>query len=142
MKSHTLTASTLAVALAVALALIAMPVTSDETDDAIQNIILSQIEAFANDDRDAAWAFASEGIKRQSGSVDTFYNMVRLSYAPVFQATSLEFRERIPHPGFQVQIVHLVGPEGKRWRAIYRMVKSEDQWRIGGVALKQAPSAI
>jgi hypothetical protein len=140
MKPLILSASTFAIVLA--LVLTAMPATSDETDDAIQNIILSQIEAFANDDKDAAWAFASEGIKRQSGSIDTFYNMVRLSYAPVFQATSLEFRERVPHPGFQIQIVQLVGPEGKRWRAAYRMVKSDDQWRIGGVALKQAESAI
>lgn len=142
MKSLTLTASTFAAVLALALMLIAMPATSDETDDAIQNTILSQIEAFANDDKDAAWAYASEGIKRHSGSVDTFYNMVKLAYGPVYQATSLEFRERIPHAGFEIQIVRLVGPEGKHWRAAYRMVKSDDQWRIGGVVLKKAPSTI
>lgn len=140
MKSLTLTTS--AVAGLIALAFIAMPATSDETDDAIQNVILSQIEAFANDDKDAAWTFASEGIKRQSGSVDTFYNMVRLSYQPVYQATSIEFRERIPHTGFDIQIVRLGGPEGKYWCAIYRMVKSDDQWRISGVLLKEAPSTI
>ena len=33
----------------------------DNIDDAIQNTILSQIEAFANDDRQAAWDHASEG---------------------------------------------------------------------------------
>lgn len=130
------------VALLLALALTTMPVVSDETDDAIQDIILSQIEAFANDDKDAAWDYASEGIKRQSGSVDTFYNMVKLSYRPVYEASSLEFRERIPHTGFQIQVVRLVGPEGKRWRAAYRMVKDDDQWRIGGVALREAPGTI
>lgn len=140
MKSLTLTTSGFAVL--IALAIIAMPATSDEIDDAIQNVILSQIEAFANDDKDAAWTFASEGIKRQSGSVDTFYNMVRLSYRPVYQATSIEFRERVPHTGFQIQVVRLGGPEGKRWRAVYRMVKSDDQWRISGVLLKEAPKAI
>lgn len=140
MKALTLTASTIVAVLA--LMLTAMPATSDETDDAIQNTILSQIEAFANDDKDAAWAFASEGIKRQSGSIDTFYNMVRLSYGPVYQAVSLEFRERIPHPQFQIQVVRLTDPDGKRWRAIYRMVKNDDQWRIGGVVLKESPGTI
>lgn len=140
MKSLTLTTACLAAV--IALALMAMPATGDETDDAIQDIILSQIEAFANDDKDAAWGFASDGIKRQSGSVDTFYDMVRLSYGPVYQATSLEFRERIPHPGFQIQVVRLVGPDGKRWRAAYRMVQNDDQWRIGGVALREAPGTI
>lgn len=133
---------TSATAILIALALVAMPATSDETDDAIQNIILSQIEAFANDNKEAAWEYASEGIKRQSGSVDTFYNMVKLSYGPVYQAKSLEFRERIPHPGFQIQVVRLVDPDGKRWRAAYRMVKNDDQWRIGGVSLEEAPGTI
>ena len=142
MKSLTLTTSTFAAALALALSLMAMPATSDETDDAIQSIILSQIEAFANDDKNAAWAFASEGIKRQSGSVDTFYNMVRLSYAPVYQASSIEFMERVPHSGFQIQVVRLHGPEGKSWRAVYRMVQNDEQWRIGGVALTKAPVTI
>lgn len=124
------------------LAMVTMPAHGDETDDAIQNIILSQIEAFANDDKEAAWGFASEGIKRQSGSVDTFYEMVRLSYTPVYQASAIEFMERIPHDGFQVQIVRLLGPDGKRWRAIYRMVLNEGEWRIGGVALKEGPDTI
>lgn len=124
------------------LVLVAPAVKADETDDAIQDIILSQIEAFANEDKEAAWGFASEGIKQQSGSMETFYNMVRLSYAPVYQASSIEFVERVPHSGFQIQVVRLRGPDGKRWRAIYRMVMNEDQWRIGGVALKKAPLTI
>lgn len=126
----------------VSLILMSPPAAGDEADDAIQNTILSQIEAFANDDRDAAWTFASEGIKRRSGSVDTFYNMVRLSYEPVYKASSIEFIERIPHSGFQIQVVRLKGPEGKHWRAIYRMELNDNEWRIGGVTLKEAPSTI
>lgn len=115
---------------------------NEDTDAAIRDTILSQIEAFANDDREAAWSFASEGIKQQSGSVDTFYDMVKLSYAPVHQASAIEFLERIPHPGFQIQVVRLQGPDGKRWIATYRMVKNGDDWKIGGVGLREAPSAI
>jgi hypothetical protein len=68
--------------------------------------------------------------------------MVRLSYAPVYQASSIEFMERVPHSGFQIQVVRLHGPEGKRWRAVYRMVQNDEQWRIGGVALTKAPDTI
>ncbi|MDI9246381.1 DUF4864 domain-containing protein [Marinobacter sp. CHS3-4] len=124
------------------LVLVAPVEAGDETDDAIQDTILSQIEAFANDDKDAAWAFASDGIKRQSGSVDTFYNMVKLSYQPVYKAASIEFLERIPHSDFHIQVVRLKGPQGKRWRAIYRMERDGSEWRIGGVALKEAPGTI
>jgi hypothetical protein len=134
--------SKLATLVLVLLALSAGPAVSNETDDAIQNIILSQIEAFANEDKEAAWQYASEGIKRQSGSVDTFYNMVKLSYEPIHQATAIEFMDRIPHTGFQIQTVRIRGPEGKRWQANYRMEWNGDAWRIGGVALKEAPGTI
>lgn len=126
----------------ICLVLVAPSTKADETDDAIQDTILSQIEAFANEDKEAAWGFASEGIKQQSGSMETFYNMVRLSYAPVYQASSIEFVERVAHSGFHIQVVRLRGPDGKRWRAVYRMVMNGDQWRIGGVVLKKAPQTI
>lgn len=134
--------SKLATVALILLVLSARSAISDETDDAIQNIILSQIEAFANEDKEAAWRYASEGIKRQSGSVDTFYDMVKLSYEPIHQATAIEFMDRIPHTGFQIQKVRIRGPEGKRWQAIYRMEWNGDAWRIGGVVLKEAPGTI
>jgi len=141
-ESGTSLAAILFVVFALVSLFFAAPAAGDETDDAIQNTILSQIEAFANDDREAAWGFASEGIKRQSGSIDSFYNMVRLSYEPVYKASSIEFMERVSHPGFQIQVVRLKGPEGKRWRALYRMEMDGEEWRIGGVALKKAPGTI
>lgn len=141
-STSTVTALIFATVSLLCLVLAASPARGDETDNAIQDVILSQIEAFANDDRETAWGFASDGIKRQSGSVDQFYDMVRLSYTPVYRASSIEFVERIPHDGFQIQIVHLIGPDGKRWRAVYRMVQNEGEWRIGGVALKEGPKTI
>lgn len=114
----------------------------EDTDRIFRDVILSQIEAFANDDRDAAWEYASEGIRERTGSPETFFDMVKLSYGAVHRAAQIEFRERIPHAGFQIQVVRLLGPEGKRWHAAYRMVRNGDQWKIGGVSLREAPGAI
>lgn len=135
---------TLLTSLVIAFTLAAVNLQADgeDTDGAIQTVILSQIEAFANDDKEAAWSYASDGIRRQAGSAETFYDMVKLSYAPVHRASAIEFRERIPHSGFEIQIVRLQGPEGKHWRAAYRMVKNGDDWKIGGVSLKAAPNTI
>ncbi len=114
----------------------------EDRDAAIQGVILSQIEAFANDDKNAAYSYASEAIQEQTGSVETFYNMVKLSYGPVHGASAIEFMERVPHPGFEIQKVRLTGPEGQRWDATYRMEQDGDDWRIAGVALKKAPGTI
>ncbi len=113
-----------------------------DKDADIQETILRQIEAFANDDREQAWAFASEGVKRRFGSSDVFVTMVREAYPAVHQATAIEFTERVPHGAFEIQVVRLQGPDGKRWDAYYRMVMSEGDWKVAGVRLHPAELGI
>lgn len=111
------------------------PMAGDK-DEEIRNAILRQIEAFANNDQEQAWAHASEGIKRRFGSSQVFTDMVREAYPAVHSATSIEFTERVPHGSFEIQVVKLQGPEGKRWDAYYRMVMTEGAWKIAGVRLE------
>ncbi|AKO51014.1 hypothetical protein ABA45_00085 [Marinobacter psychrophilus] len=108
----------------------------------IQDSILRQIEAFANNDGEQAWSYASEGIKRRFGSSQVFLEMVREAYPAVHNATQIEFTESVPHGTFQIQVVKLKGPEGKSWDAYYRMVQVEDVWKIAGVSLQPADIGI
>ena len=116
--------------------------TETDTDTAIRNAILSQIEAFANDDDEAAWTIASDGIKQRFGSSDAFLSMVKYAYPAVHRASAIEFAERVPHGSFEIQVVRLQGPEGKPWDAYYRMVSIEGEWKIAGVRLKPAELGI
>lgn len=137
-----LTARVFLVALSVlALVLTARPLAADKDSD-IRETILLQIEAFANNDEEQAWAHASEGIKRRFGSSDVFVNMVRQAYPAVHSATAIEFTDRVPHGAFEIQVVRLQGPEGKRWDAYYRMVLVDGVWKIAGVQLKPAKLGI
>ncbi|MGC8119637.1 DUF4864 domain-containing protein [Marinobacter sp. VGCF2001] len=111
-------------------------------DTAIRNTILLQIEAFANNDGEQAWAHASEGVKQRFGSSDVFLSMVRQAYPAVHRARTIEFTERVPHGSFEIQTVKLQGPEGKRWDAYYRMVPSAEDWKIAGVRLHPADTGI
>lgn len=113
-----------------------------DTDEEIQDTILRQIEAFANNDQEQAWAHASEGIKRRFGSSQVFIDMVREAYPAVHSATAIEFTKRVPHGSFEIQVVKLQGPEGKRWDAYYRMVMTEGAWKIAGVRLEPAELSI
>ncbi|MBZ2169560.1 DUF4864 domain-containing protein [Marinobacter sp. F4216] len=110
----------------------------DETDVAIRDAIIRQIEAFANDDEEGAWTYASEGIKRRFESSDQFVDMVREHYPAVHGASGIEFVKRIPHGAFEIQTVKISGPNGLHWDGYYRMVKIRGEWKIAGVRL--APS--
>lgn len=126
--------------LLVVLVIVALPgvPSAEEQDKAIEQTILSQIEAFANDDQDAAWEYASEGIKHRFGDAGVFFSMVREAYPAVHRASAIEFGELVPHGVFDVQVVRLTDPEGKRWDAYYRMVINEGHWKIAGVRLSPA----
>ncbi|AZT82090.1 DUF4864 domain-containing protein [Marinobacter sp. NP-4(2019)] len=115
---------------------------ADNKDSEIQGTILRQIEAFANDDGEAAWRVASEGIKRRFGSSEVFLAMVKQSYPAVHRASAIEFLRLVPHGDFEIQVVRLKGPEGKRWDAYYRMVLVDGQWKIGGVQMQPADLGI
>ncbi len=115
---------------------------ASDKDADIRDTILRQIEAFANNDQEQAWSYASEGIKRRFGSSQVFIDMVREAYPAVHSATAIEFTERVPHGAFEIQVVRLQGPEGKRWDAYYRMVLTDGVWKVAGVRLQPAEVGI
>ena len=66
-------------------------VSSNETE--YQKVIRSQIEAFSNDDMEAAFEFASPSIKSIFGNYIRFGSMVRQGYPMVFRQKNLTFKE-------------------------------------------------
>ncbi|MGO1500954.1 MAG: DUF4864 domain-containing protein [Marinobacter sp.] len=119
------------------------PLASNNDREAeIRDTILRQIEAFANNDKEQAWAFASEGIKRRFGSSQVFLDMVREAYPAVHSATEIEFTESAHRGVFHIQGVKFKGPQGKLWDAYYRMVQAEGVWKIAGVSLQPADMGI
>jgi len=103
---------------------------------AIHEIITQQMAAFARDDGDAAFAFASPGIQSQFASSDNFMRMVRQAYPAVYRPRSVSFGATRQVNGSTVQEVDLVGPDGNGARAFYIMERESDgRWRINGVEL-------
>lgn len=115
---------------------------ADETDSAIREVILTQIEAFANDDELGAWVHASSGIQRRLRSPEMLLYVVQSAYPPVHRPASIRFGDRIPHDEFEIQVVRLEGPEGRLWNAYYRMVLKDHEWKVGGVTLEPAEVGI
>lgn len=103
---------------------------------AIRGVIGAQIEAFRRDDGAAAFAFASPGIQRLFGDPDSFMRMVRGGYQPVYRPRDVVFRDLVRLSGDLVQVVEVVGPDGRRVLALYPMEQQPDgSWRIAGCQL-------
>jgi Domain of unknown function (DUF4864) len=106
---------------------------------AIRDTIQSQVDAFRRDDGEAAFGYASPGIRRLFGTADTFMDMVKQGYQPVYRPRVFDFREIVSLHGQITQKVHVVGPDGRPVTAFYPMTQLPDgSWRIDGCYL-QAP---
>jgi hypothetical protein len=112
---------------------------SDRDRAAIRDVISQQIEAFRRDDGNAAFSFASPDVQRLFGTAQTFMDMVRKGYRPVYRPRVFDFGEIVTLHGQVTQKVHVVGPDGRPVTAFYPMVQLPDgTWRINGCFL-QAP---
>lgn len=122
-----------------ALALPAQAQVSPADQTAIRNVIEGQVEAFRRDDGAAAFGYASPSIQGMFGSAETFMDMVRQGYRPVYRPQVFEFREIVTLQGMVTQKVHVIGPDGRPVTAFYPMTQQPDgSWRIEGCYL-QAP---
>ena len=114
----------------------------EDPERAAREVIMSQIAAFATDDAETAWRYASDAIQAQFGSPELFIQMVQQAYPAVYRAGSVKFRELVPHPGFMVQRLLIVDSEGRYWDSYYTLVEHKGRLRIGGVILKPAGPGI
>src|SRR5581483_10551802 len=87
---------------------------SDADRAAIRDTIGRQVEAFRRDDGDAAFGLASPDIQGMFGTAETFMDMVRRAYRPVYRPQVFEFGEIVDLNGQPTQKVHVVGPDGRR----------------------------
>lgn len=135
-----------AVWLVILMVLITVPVAVQADDtaarEAVERVIRAQLKAFSRDDDEKAFSFASPAIQRGFESPQAFGDMVRERYPAVYKATTVRFREQVPHDGFVVQRVQLRGPNGLYWDAYYRMERQDGGWCIGGVVLEQVAGGI
>jgi hypothetical protein len=127
---------------------LSLPVTAGAQDaapgpadaSAIRGVIAAQLNAFQHDDGNAAYSYASPTIQTLFHDADTFMEMVRTGYQPVYRAHDVEFRDLGPIEGRLVQQVYMVGPDGVAVIADYAMQKQPDgSWKIDGCSIQKAP---
>ena len=106
-------------------------VSSNETE--YQKVIRSQIEAFSNDDMEAAFEFASPSIKSIFGNYIRFGSMVRQGYPMVFRQKNLTFKETKSKNSVAFQNVLIEDLSGDLHLLRYRLILLKGSWKIAGV---------
>ena len=103
---------------------------------AIHQVIQSQLDAFQRDDGATAFGFATPTIQQKFGDPATFMQMVKSGYPPVYRPRSVAFEKLVDTQQGPDKILRLVGPDGLTYAAHYLMQKQPDgSWMINGCYL-------
>lgn len=108
-------------------------------DAGIRTVIGDQIEAFQADDFDGAFAYASPNIQGIFGSVENFQRMVTQAYPMVWRPSEVRYLEQAEIAGDIWQKVLITDQNGVTHILGYRMLETENGWKINGVQLLPKP---
>jgi hypothetical protein len=119
-----------------------MAQSSDE--QAAQNVVTRQLEAFLAGDFAQAYSYASPDIKRVFPTLDRFMSMVQSGYLPVLRPGNYAFgRVEQLADGKMVWEVLIRAPDGSDYTAAYFMERQEDgSWMVDGVSMRKGAAGM
>jgi Domain of unknown function (DUF4864) len=100
---------------------------------AVRTVIEAQLEAFAADDAERAYSYASTAIRTQFADAATFMAMVQSGYPMVVRPTTVTFFQPTTDGSVVLQKVQLRDRAGRLWQATYQLEQqAAGGWRING----------
>jgi hypothetical protein len=106
---------------------------------AVREVVQAQLDAFAADDAERAFSYASPAIRARFGNAHRFMSMVQGSYPMVVRPTAARFflaqvdRESQGAQPTVTQTVQLQDDAGRLWMATYLLERHKGSgWRISG----------
>lgn len=113
----------------------------DETDArAVRLVVTTQLQAFADDDADSAFATATPGVREAIGNPLRFLAMVRGAYPMVYRPATVAFLKPEEDEGTVLQMVTITDGDDKSWIALFALERQPDaSWRISGCVVAENP---
>jgi hypothetical protein len=106
---------------------------SDAEAKEIQGVIVTQLEAFAEDDAERAFQTTTPSVREAIGNSGRFLAMVRGAYPMVYQHASVTFHKPEQEDGTVLQLVEITDTDSKSWLALFALEQQPDaSWRISG----------
>lgn len=117
----------------------ATPLNESEAD-AVRQVVVAQLKAFADDDADSAFATATPGVREAIGNPLRFLAMVRGAYPMVYRPATFAFLKPEEDDGIVLQMVTITDDDDKSWIALFALERQPDSsWRISGCAVTENP---
>ncbi len=110
-----------------------------QAEDAIEDVIGGQLEAFNSRDVSGAWQYAAPNIQGMFGNPQNFGMMVERGYPMVWTNRDVRFLDLRDMGSVQIQRLMLQDSQGGVHVLEYQMVMTSDGWRIAGVQIVPAP---
>ncbi len=115
----------------------ASPLTAAQ-EEAVRMVVVSQLQALAEDDADRAFEAATPGVRAAIGNSDRFLAMVRGSYPMVYRPSSVTFLKPQEDGDMVLQMVQITDGNDRSWIALYTMERQPDSsWRISGCTVTE-----
>ena len=111
---------------------------SPAEEEAVRMVVVSQLQAFAEDDADRAFEAATPGVREAIGNSGRFLAMVRGSYPMVYRPSTVTFLKPQEDGGMVLQMVQITDGNDRSWIALYTMERQPDSsWRISGCTVAE-----
>lgn len=113
---------------------------NDTEADAVRQVVVAQLQAFADDDADSAFATATPGVREAIGEPGRFLAMVRGAYPMVYRPATVTFLKPQEDSGTVLQMVRITDGDDKSWIALFALERQPDAtWRINGCVVTENP---
>ena len=100
---------------------------------ALQLVVRAQLDAFASDDAERAFSFATRSIQTMFGTPEQFLHMVRTTYPVVYRPVSSAFLTVQGSGNQAIQRVQMQDAQGDAYLATYTLERQKNKtWRITG----------
>jgi len=111
---------------------------SDDEARKVQNIIVTQLEAFAEDDAEGAFQTATPAVREAIGSPVRFLALVRGAYPMVYRPSIVTFHKPEAEDGSVLQLLEIKDEDAKSWLALFALERQPDaSWRISGCVVAE-----
>ncbi|ASM70952.1 MULTISPECIES: DUF4864 domain-containing protein [Roseobacteraceae] len=118
-----------------ALIAVTLSLSAQAQEAGIEDTISRQIQAFQADDFDQAFGFASPSLQSMFRTPDNFRRMVTQGYPMVWRPAQVDYLEQRTEDGTIWQKVMITDQKGGVHVLDYRMLQTQEGWKINGVAL-------
>ena len=112
-----------------------------QANDAIEDVIGSQLEAFTDRDVTEAFSYASPMIRMMFREPENFGMMVERGYPMVWNNANVRFLGLREEAGMQIQRVMIEDQQGNVHTLEYAMIETPNGWQINGVQLVESDLA-